>query len=363
MNPVSATQTVSEPEKQPAFSMPIDLRSDTVTKPSPEMRRAMAEAEVGDDVYLEDPTINKLQARAAEIFGREAALFVPSGSMGNLVAIKCWTQPGHEVIVEERGHIHQFEMDSISAVCGCMPRTTYVEDGIMTWGIVEPLIRPKVYYRAQTALVSLESSHNMAGGTVYPPEVSDEICDRAHDAGLRVHLDGARIFNVAVHLRRDVAEITKKFDSVMFCLSKGLGAPVGSMLVGSREFIERARIYRKLFGGGMRQVGVLGAAGLIALEKGPARLHEDHANARYLAEKLAELPGIKLDLRKVQTNIVFFDVRGTGRTAAEISAGLLQRHVLANPTGKYEIRMLTHVDVNRAAIDRALAEFRALLPA
>ncbi|HZP33805.1 MAG TPA: GntG family PLP-dependent aldolase [Candidatus Acidoferrales bacterium] len=363
MNPVSATQTISEPEKQPAFSTPIDLRSDTVTKPSPEMRRAMAEAEVGDDVYLEDPTINKLQARAAEIFGREAALFVPSGSMGNLVAMKCWTQPGNEIIVEDRGHIHQFEMDSISAVCGCMPRTTYVEDGIMTWEIVEPLIRPKVYYRAQTALVSLESSHNMAGGTVYPPEVSDEICDRAHDAGLRVHLDGARIFNAATYLKRSVAEITKKFDSVMFCLSKGLGAPVGSMLVGSREFIERARIYRKLFGGGMRQVGVLGAAGLIALEKGRARLHEDHANARYLAEKLAELPGIKVDLRKVQTNIVFFDVRGTGRTAAEISAGLAKRKVLANPTGKYEIRMLTHVDVNRAAIDGALAEFRALLAA
>jgi threonine aldolase len=337
------------------------LRSDTVTKPSPEMRRAMAEAEVGDDVYLEDPTINKLQARAAEIFGREAALFVPSGSMGNLVAIKCWTQPGHEVILEERGHIHQFEMDSISAVCGCMPRTTYVEDGIMTWDIVEPLIRPKVYYRAQTALVSLESSHNMAGGTVYPPQVSDEICDRAHDAGLRVHLDGARIFNAATYLGRGPAEITKKFDSVMFCLSKGLGAPVGSMLVGSREFIDQARIYRKLLGGGMRQVGVLGAAGLVALEKGPARLYEDHANARYLAENLAQLPGIEVDLLKVQTNIVFFDVRGTGRTAAEISAGLAKRSVLANPTGKYEIRMLTHVDVNRAAIDRALAEFRAVL--
>jgi threonine aldolase len=363
MNPAAATQTISEHEKQPAFSAPIDLRSDTVTKPSPEMRRAMAEAEVGDDVYLEDPTINKLQARAAEIFGREAALFVPSGSMGNLVAMKCWTQPGNEVIVEERGHIHQFEMDSLSAVCGCMPRTTYVEDGIMTWDIVEPLIRPKVYYRAQTALVSLESSHNMAGGTVYPPQVSDEICDRAHDAGLRVHLDGARIFNAATYLGRGPAEITKKFDSVMFCLSKGLGAPVGSMLVGSREFIERARIYRKLLGGGMRQVGVLGAAGLVALEKGPARLYEDHANARYLAENLAQLPGIEVDLRKVQTNIVFFDVRGTGRTAAEISAGLAKRSVLANPTGKYEIRMLTHVDVNRAAIDRALAEFRAVLAA
>jgi threonine aldolase len=363
MNPVSATQTISEPEKQPASTAAIDLRSDTVTRPSPEMRRAMAEAPVGDDVYAEDPTINKLQARAAEIFGREASIFVPSGSMGNLIAVKTWTHHGDEVIIEERGHIHQFEMDSVTAIAGCMPRTTYVEDGILSWDIIEPLIRPKVYYRAQTALVSLESSHNMAGGTVYPPEVSDEICDRAHDAGLRVHLDGARIFNAAVYLGRSVAEITRKFDSVMFCLSKGLGAPVGSMLVGSREFIEKARVYRKLFGGGMRQVGVLGAAGLIALEKSPARLHEDHANARYLAEALAGLPGIKVDLRKVQTNIIIFDVRGTGRTAAEISAALAKRNVLANPTGKYDIRMLTHVDVDRAAIDRALAEFRALLAA
>jgi threonine aldolase len=363
MNPVSATQTISEPEKQPASMAAIDLRSDTVTRPSPEMRRAMAEAPVGDDVYAEDPTINKLQARAAEIFGREASIFVPSGSMGNLIAVKTWTHHGDEVIIEERGHIHQFEMDSVTAIAGCMPRTTYVEDGILTWDLIEPLIRPKVYYRAQTALVSLESSHNMAGGTVYPPEVSDEICDRAHDAGLRVHLDGARIFNAAVYLGRSVAEITRKFDSVMFCLSKGLGAPVGSMLVGSREFIEKARVYRKLFGGGMRQVGVLGAAGLIALEKSPSRLHEDHANARHLAEALAQLPGITVDLRKVQTNIIIFDVRGTGRTAAEISAALAKRNVLANPTGRYDIRMLTHVDVDRAAVDRALAEFRALLTA
>jgi threonine aldolase len=363
MNPVSATQTTSEPEKQPGSTLAIDLRSDTVTRPTPEMRRAMAEAPVGDDVYGEDPTINKLQARAAEIFGREAAIFVPTGSMGNIVAVKTWTHHGDEVIIEERGHIHQYEMDSITAIAGCMPRTTCVEDGILTWDRIEPLIRPKVYYRAQTALVSLESSHNMAGGTVYPPEVSDEICDRAHEAGLRVHLDGARIFNASVYLGRSVADITRKFDSVMFCLSKGLGAPVGSMLVGSREFIEKARVYRKLFGGGMRQVGVLGAAGLIALEKSPARLHEDHANARHLAEALARLPGIKVDLRKVQTNIVIFDVSGTGRTAAEICAALANRNVLAGPTGKYAIRMVTHCDVDRAAIDRALLEFRALLAA
>jgi threonine aldolase len=363
MNPITATQTTVEPEKQAASTAAVDLRSDTVTRPTPEMRRAMYEAEVGDDVYAEDPTINKLQARAAEIFGREAGLFVPSGSMGNLVAVKTWTHHGDEVIVEERGHIFQFEMDSISAVAGCMPRTTYVEDGILTWERIEPLVRTGGGFRGQTALISLENSHNMAGGTVYPPEVSDEICDRAHALGLPVHLDGARIFNAAVYLGRDVAAITRKFDSVMFCFSKGLGAPVGSMLVGSRDFIDRARRYRKLYGGGMRQAGILAAAALVALEKSPSRLHEDHANARYLAEALSRLPGIKVDLKKVQTNIVIFDVSGTGRTAAEISGALAKRSVLANPTGKYAIRMVTHCDVNRSAIDRALIEFRALLAA
>src|SRR2546428_8484345 len=342
MNPVSATQTTSEPEKQPASSAAIDLRSDTVTRPSPEMRRAMAEAPVGDDVYGEDPTINKLQARAAEIFGREAAIFVPTGSMGNIVAVKTWTHHGDEVIIEERGHIHQYEMDSITAIAGCMPRTTYVEDGILTWDRIEPLIRPKVYYRAQTALVSLESSHNMAGGTVYPPEVSDEICDRAHDAGLRVHMDGARIFNAAVYLGRSVAEITRKFDSVMFCLSKGLGAPVGSMLVGSGEFIEKARVYRKLFGGGMRQAGILAAAGLIALEDSPKRLHFDHDNARFLAEGLAEIPGIQIDPAKVVTNILFLDVSETSLTSFEISKRLAAKGVLANGVTPTTMRMVTH---------------------
>ena len=347
----------SDPSKLPV----VDLRSDTVTRPTPAMRRAMAEAEVGDDVYGEDPTINRLQERAAEIFDREAALFVPSGSMGNLIAIKIWTHHGNEVICEERGHINQFEMAAMSAIAGCMPRTVFVDDGILTWERIKPLIRPKVYYRAQTALISLESSHNMAGGTVYPPEVAEDICDRAHDAGLPVHLDGARIFNAATALGRPVAELTRKFDSVMFCLSKGLGAPVGSMLTGSREFIEKARTYRKLFGGGMRQVGVLAAAGLIALEHSPARLHEDHANARHLAEGLARLPGVRVGLRKVQTNIVIFDVRDTARTAAQISGSLAARQILASPTSEHELRMVTHCDVDRAGIDRALAAFGEIL--
>ncbi len=338
----------------------VDLRSDTVTKPTPEMRRAMAEAEVGDDVYGEDPTVNKLQARAAEIFEREAALFVPTGSMGNLIAIKVWTHHGNEVICEERGHINQYEMASMSAIAGCMPRTTTAPDGILNWELIEPLIRPKIYYRAQTGLISLENTHNMAGGTVCPPELADEICDHAHEAGLPVHLDGARIFNAAVALGRSAAELTRKFDSVMFCLSKGLGAPVGSMLVGSREFITKAHVYRKLFGGGMRQVGVLAAAGLVAVEKSPAKLKQDHQNARYLAEELSKIPGISMDSKKVQTNIVIFDVRGTGRTAADICAELSTRKVLAGPTDKFAIRMVTHFDVDRQGIDHALSALREI---
>jgi threonine aldolase len=363
MNPTPAIAATTKSEDTLKTSSVVDLRSDTVTRPTPEMRRAMAEAEVGDDVYAEDPTVNRLQARAAEISGREAALFVPSGSMGNLVAILCHTRPGSEIICEERGHICQFEMASMSAIAGCMPRTTFVEDGILSWERIEPQIRPKIYYRAQTALIALENSHNMAGGTVYPQHVSDEICDRAHAAGIPVHLDGARIFNAAVALGRTVAEITHKFDSVMFCLSKGLGAPVGSMLVGSREFIDAARIKRKLLGGGMRQAGVLAAAGLVALEKSPARLHEDHENARVLAQALSELPGVRVDLKKVQTNIVFFDVAATGGAAAAICAELAKRQVLCSATGPTAIRMLTHCDVDRAGIDRAVSELRAVLAA
>jgi threonine aldolase len=333
----------------------VDLRSDTVTRPTPAMRKAMAEAEVGDDVYLEDPTINRLQARAAEIFEREAALFVPSGSMGNLLAIKTWTRPGMEVICEQRAHIYQYEMAAMSAIAGCLPCTAPAPDGILTWDLIEPLIRPPMYYRSQTGLIELESTHNMHGGSVYPPEVSDEICDRAHAAKIPVHLDGARIFNAATALSKSVAEITRKFDSVMFCLSKGLCAPVGSMLVGSRDFIEKARIGRKLLGGGMRQAGVLAAAGLIALEEMPKRLACDHKSARHLAEGLARIEGIGLDPQKVVTNIVIFDVRETGRTAAEICAELAKRQIFCNPTAQFSIRMLTHHDVDREGIDRALA--------
>ena len=340
---------------------PVDLRSDTVTRPSPAMRRAMAEAEVGDDVYGEDPTVNRLQARAAETFEREAALFVPSGSMGNLLAIKGWTRPTNEVICEERAHVNLYELASMTAIAGCFPRPTPAPGGILTWDRIEPLIRPKIYYDSQTALVTLENTHNMHGGTVYPPQISDDICERAHAAGLRVHLDGARIFNAAVALGKSVAELTRKFDSVMFCLSKGLGAPVGSMLLGSRDFIAQARIGRKLLGGGMRQAGVLAAAGLIALEETPKILHRDHENARHLAEGLAQIKGITLDPKKTVTNIVIFDVRPTGRTAENLCAELGERQILCGATDKYSVRMVTHYDVDRAGIDRAVAALSEIL--
>jgi threonine aldolase len=339
----------------------VDLRSDTVTKPTPAMRRAMAEAEVGDDVYREDPTVNRLQERAAEIFRREAALFVPSGTMGNQAAIKVHTHHGQEVVCEQRAHIYNYEMAMMAAFSGCLPRPVWAADGILTWDLIAPNVRGRSDHRARTALISLENTSNLAGGSVYPLEISNDICERAHAVGLPVHLDGARIFNAAVALGCSVVELTAKFDSVMFCLSKGLGAPVGSMLVGSKAFFEDARLARKMLGGGMRQAGVLAAAGLIALEEGPKHLALDHENARFLAEGLAEIPGIKIDLAKVVTNILFLDVAGTGLTSFEISKRLAAQNVLANGVTPETMRMVTHRDVDRAGCARALQVLSGVL--
>ncbi len=347
----------SQSEPRPSI---VDLRSDTVTRPTPEMRRAMAEAEVGDDVYGEDPTVNRLEHRAAKIFGREAALFVPSGTMGNQIAIKVHTRPGQEIICEERAHIFNYEMAMLAHFSGCLARPVPALDGILTWDRVERAIAPKIYYRAQTGLISLENTHNMAGGTVYPAEVFNDICERAHQAGLPVHLDGARIFNAATALGKPVAQISGKADSVMFCLSKGLGAPVGSLLVGSRAFIDQARVYRKSLGGGMRQAGVLAAAGLIALEKMPARLAEDHANAKFVAAGLAQIPGLRLDASKVITNILVFNVAGTGMTSFDICKKLAEHGVLASGIDSEHIRMVTHMDVDRAGCTRALEAVQAM---
>ncbi|HYH01206.1 MAG TPA: low specificity L-threonine aldolase [Terriglobales bacterium] len=351
-------RSVSEADQPKRFL--VDLRSDTVTKPTPEMRRAMFEAEVGDDVYAEDPTINRIEQRAAEIFGREAAIFVPTGSMGNQIALKVHTRPGQEIICDERGHIYNYEMAMLAHFSGCVARTIAGEDGILTWDQIRRKISPPTYYMAQTGLIELENTHNMAGGTVYPQEVADEICDRAHELGIPVHLDGARVFNAAVALGKPVSEVTKKYDSVMFCLSKGLGAPVGSMLVGSKKFIEMARIYRKALGGGMRQAGILAAAGLIALEKMPARLNEDHANAKFLAKGLAEVPGIEIDSAKVQTNILIFDISGTGMKSDEFTRKLAERQVLAGGVNPELVRFVTHMDVDRAGCERALEVVRSI---
>ena len=329
----------------------IDLRSDTVTKPSAAMRTAMAHAEVGDDVYGEDPTVNKLQERAAEIFNREAALFVPTGSMGNSIAIRLHTRHGQEVVCESRAHIFEWEMGMMSAYAGCMPHTVAAPRGILTWGMIEPAISPKIYYKAQTGLIELENSHNMHGGTVTPLAVMEEIWDGAREYGIPTHLDGARVFNAATALEIPVAKLTEGFDTVMFCLSKGLGAPVGSMLVGSKEAMEEARIFRKSLGGGMRQAGVLAAAGMLALEEGPKRLDEDHANAKLLAEAVAAVPGVELDLKTVETNIVIFKL--TGGWAAEFVTELRRSGVVCSAIGTHQVRFVTHLDVSRKQCEEA----------
>jgi threonine aldolase len=339
----------------------IDLRSDTVTKPTPKMRAAMAAADVGDDVWGEDPTVNRLETRAAEIFGREVALFVPTGSMGNQVAIRLHTEHGREVICEARAHVLDWEMGTAAAFSGCTLRTVEGERGILTWERIRGAIFRGVRFHTETALICIENTHNMAGGTVMRPEIAREICDGAHAMGLKVHLDGARIFNAATALGVGVRELTDGFDSVMFCLSKGLGAPVGSMLVGSSEDMKRARNFRKALGGGMRQAGILAAAGLIALEEMPARLGEDHANARLLADAIAPHEAAEIDMATVETNIVIFILRSDG-DAAVFCAALKERGVLAAPVGPQAVRFVTHMDVSRADCVRAAAAIEELLP-
>jgi threonine aldolase len=329
----------------------IDLRSDTVTRPTAKMRKAMAEAEVGDDVYGEDPTVNRLEARAAEIFGREAALFLPTGTMGNQVAIRLHTQHGQEVVCEARAHVLDWEMGMTAAFSGCTLRTVAAERGILTWELVRGAVFQKVPFHTSTGLICVENTHNMAGGTVTPTATAREICAGAHALGLPVHLDGARIFNAAAALGVGVKELTGGFDTVMFSLSKGLGAPVGSMLVGSTVAMARARLFRKALGGGMRQAGVLAAAGLIALEEMPARLGEDHANARLLAQAAARHKA-EIDLTTVQTNIVIFNLRGGGDAAA-FCAALKERGVLASGIGPRAVRLVTHYDVSREDCERA----------
>jgi len=327
------------------------------------MRGAMATAEVGDDVFGDDPTVNHLQERAAEVFEREASLWVPTGCMANEIAVKLHTKPGQEIVLDDRGHILNYELGA-AAVFSCVtirPVKSADGSGHLTWDEIASALQIDVpYYAATTGLICLENTHNFGGGSVMTADHCSEICDKAHGVGLPVHMDGARIFNASVALKTPVADLTRNCDSVMFTLSKGLGAPAGSMLLGTKDFIKEARIWRKRLGGGMRQVGILAAAGLIALAEGPKRLHEDHENARRLAEGLAEISGISIDAEKTVTNIVMFDISRTGKTSAEIVDSLKQNGILAVGFGK-SIRMVTHCDVSTAKIDETVRTLAGLI--
>jgi threonine aldolase len=336
----------------------IDLRSDTVTKPTPAMRLAMAEAEVGDDVYVEDPTVNLLERRAAEVVGKEAALFVPTGTMGNTIALKLLTEHGQEVIADSRAHILDWELSMLAWFAGCLIRAVPTENGILTWDAIKASVKPVGPHSAPTGAIEIENTHNMAGGRVYPQAVIDEICDEAHARGIPVHMDGARLFNAAEASGAPVSRIVEKVDTVMFCLSKALGAPVGSMLAGPKHLIDKARLLRKRLGGGMRQVGVLAAPALLALEDSPKLLATDHANAQSLARALAAIPGIQV--LPVESNIVIFNVSATGKLSSEISAALKQRGVLMNGVGPLLMRAVTHYDVTAEQCAEAVAQLAAV---
>ncbi len=332
----------------------IDLRSDTVTQPTEAMRRAMYEAEVGDDVFGEDPTVNALEERAAALAGKEAALFVPSGTMGNQIAIAVHTSPGQELLCERNAHILLYEMGMLARFSGCMARPIATDDGRLSWDRIRGSLRTATDHFRGTGLIELENTHNSAGGRVYSQESIETICANAHAAGIPVHMDGARVFHAAAALGRPVREVAAPVDSLTFCLSKGLGAPVGSLLTGSKAFIAEARLARKALGGGMRQAGVLAAAGLVALEQSPANIPAVHANAKFLADSLARIPGITLDPSKVETNIIFFDIVETGLTNQEFLAALRETGVLALGPQPGPIRIVTHQDVDRADCERAV---------
>ncbi len=341
---------------------PIDLRSDTVTVPTPSMREAMYRAEVGDDGYGEDPTVNRLQEMAAERMSKEAALYVASGTMGNLVALLTHCGRGDEFIVGDLTHTFLYEAGGAAALGGLHPHTVPNQpDGTLKLDNVEAAIRPENVHFPRTRLVCLENTHSSCGGVPLTPEYTSSLCALAHRHDLAVHLDGARIFNSAIALGVDVKELAKDVDSVMFCLSKGLSAPVGSVLCGSRAFIAEALRARTMVGGGMRQAGIIAAAGIVALETMIDRLVEDHANARRLAEGLAELPGIETDPQAVKTNMVFFEFRATGVTPEQFVARLRERGVWLSSSDLHRFRVVTHYGITRQDIDTVLKAFQEVL--
>ncbi len=341
----------------------IDLRSDTVTKPTPEMRAAMAQAEVGDDVYGEDPTVNRLETLAAEMTGHEAGLFVASGTMGNLVAILAHCGRGDEVIMGDKAHTFLFEAGGISALGGVHSRQLPNQpDGSLLLDEIAAAIRPDDPHFPVSRLVALENTHNRCGGTYQPPEYIQSVVALAHGRGLRVHLDGARIFNAAAAQQIPVRALTAAVDSVTFCLSKGLCAPVGSVLCGSQAFIARARRIRKMVGGGMRQAGILAAAGLVALQKMPQRLHEDHQRARQLAEGLAEVPGLVLDAGSPATNMVFLSLGDdVPFSAQDVADRLAQRGVRVGVVGPRRFRLVTHYWIDDDDVQATISAFRQVL--
>ncbi len=336
----------------------VDLRSDTVTRPTASMRRAMYAADVGDDVFGEDPTVNALEERAAVIAGKEAAVFVPSGTMGNQIAIAAHTSPGHELICEEHSHVVLYEMGMLARFSGCVARSIPTPDGILDWESIHLRIRrPSNHFRG-TGLIAVENTHNYAGGRVYPLDTLRTIAANARANGLPVHMDGARVFHAAAALGVPVREIAAHADSVTFCLSKGLGAPVGSLLTGTDAFVREARLVRKALGGGMRQAGVLAAAGLVALEESPSNIPSVHADAQFLAGELAAVSGIAIDPESVETNIVFFDITGTGLSNEEFLGSLRESGILALGLVPGRIRMVTHQDLCRADCETAAAAIR-----
>jgi threonine aldolase len=340
----------------------VELRSDTFTLPSPAMREAMARAEVGDDVWEEDPTVQRLEALAARRTGKDAGLFVTSGTQGNLVSILAQTQPGQEILLDADSHVFGSEVGGAARLGGLQTRPLPTERGFLTAIQVRESVRGSNIHLPVTGLVCIENTHNRHGGTCCSPEEIAAVAAAAHAVGVPVHLDGARIFNAAVALGRPVEDFTRPVDSLTFCLSKGLGAPVGSLICGRREFIAQARRVRKMIGGGMRQAGVLAAAGIVALESMVARLAEDHANARRLALGLGGLPGLSLDLATVETNIVRFQV-ATPERGTELVTGCLARKVKVHHAGPAAIRCVTHKDVDSQDIDRALDAFREITAA
>lgn len=331
----------------------IDLRSDTITKPSPAMREYMLQAEVGDDVFSEDPTVNLLQNNVAELLGKEAALFVPSGTQANQICVNANTQPGQEVIVDYNAHIFNYESGAGGMLSGIQLHPVVGKNGHPTVEQIKEVIRPFDDHYPQTGLICLENTHNRAGGTIFPLEEIAKITELAKEHNLRMHLDGARLWNASVETGIALSEYAKYFNSVSLCFSKGLGAPIGSIIVGTKEFIKKAHFYRKAYGGGMRQVGIIAAACKYAFENNLEKLKTDHNNAKKIAETLNDLPGVEIDLNSVQTNLIIFDVSKIGKSASEVCSLLEKNGVLALPFGPTKIRFVTHLDVSSEQVDQA----------